>query len=323
MDVTKLQECLRDNIGDITFKEAYAKSKRILNITVASTSNFEFPRLLNYLTAPNVLVWSAACASCALKFLYEPVELMAKDKNGKIIPYHPSGLKWSDGSVASDLPMVRLSELFNVNHFIVSQVNPHVVPFVSSQDYRVTKPSFWSLMKFLAKSEIKHRVTQLAQLGLIPPMLNMIHPLITQKYVGDITIIPEITLTDYFFLISNPTPEMISRCVQKGMKSTWPKLSIIQNHCAIEIALETCTSLLRQQLMKEESEAYTAGDPLRRRSLFATHMFSPAMAGDSVHRPPIPIPMPIPTVPGTPPSTHYKPLPSPKTLRDTLPQEFL
>lgn len=31
----------------------------------------------------------------------------------------------SDGSVASDLPMVRLSELFNVNHFIVSQVCLH------------------------------------------------------------------------------------------------------------------------------------------------------------------------------------------------------
>lgn len=30
-------------------------------------------------------------------------------------------LKWSDGSVENDLPMTRLSELFNVNHFIVSQ----------------------------------------------------------------------------------------------------------------------------------------------------------------------------------------------------------
>lgn len=27
--------------------------------------------------------------------------------------------------------MQRMSELFNVNTFIVSQVNPHVVPFVS------------------------------------------------------------------------------------------------------------------------------------------------------------------------------------------------
>jgi predicted acylesterase/phospholipase RssA len=32
---------------------------------------------------------------------------------------------YSDGSFENDLPMQQLSELFNVNHFIVSQVNPH------------------------------------------------------------------------------------------------------------------------------------------------------------------------------------------------------
>jgi TAG lipase / steryl ester hydrolase / phospholipase A2 / LPA acyltransferase len=36
-----------------------------------------------------------------------------------------NGLSYSDGSVENDLPMQQLSELFNVNHFIVSQVNPH------------------------------------------------------------------------------------------------------------------------------------------------------------------------------------------------------
>ena len=30
---------------------------------------------------------------------------------------------YSDGSVENDLPMQQLSELFNVNHFIVSQVS--------------------------------------------------------------------------------------------------------------------------------------------------------------------------------------------------------
>jgi hypothetical protein len=30
-------------------------------------------------------------------------------------------MKWSDGSIESDLPMQRLAELFNINHFIVSQ----------------------------------------------------------------------------------------------------------------------------------------------------------------------------------------------------------
>jgi len=35
-----------------------------------------------------------------------------------------SGGYHSDGSVEADLPMAQLSELFNVNHFIVSQVLP-------------------------------------------------------------------------------------------------------------------------------------------------------------------------------------------------------
>lgn len=34
-------------------------------------------------------------------------------------------LNYSDGSIENDLPMKQLSELFNVSHFIVSQVNPH------------------------------------------------------------------------------------------------------------------------------------------------------------------------------------------------------
>ena len=87
----------------------------------------ELPLLLNHLTAPDVLLWSASAASCALPLLYEAVELFCKSPLGLVVPYHPSGLKFSDGSVSSDLPMRRLAELFNVNHFIVSQVNPHMI----------------------------------------------------------------------------------------------------------------------------------------------------------------------------------------------------
>lgn len=35
---------------------------------------------------------------------------------------HPHHHHYSDGSVENDLPMKQLSELFNINHFIVSQV---------------------------------------------------------------------------------------------------------------------------------------------------------------------------------------------------------
>ena len=53
-----LQECVQANLGDLTFEEAYVRSKRILNITVATSANTGIPNLLNYLTAPNVVCGS-------------------------------------------------------------------------------------------------------------------------------------------------------------------------------------------------------------------------------------------------------------------------
>lgn len=54
LDAKALEECVRANVGDMTFAEAYQKTKRVLNITVSST-NSGVPNLLNYLTAPNVV----------------------------------------------------------------------------------------------------------------------------------------------------------------------------------------------------------------------------------------------------------------------------
>jgi TAG lipase/lysophosphatidylethanolamine acyltransferase len=55
LDVTVLEECVRDNVGDLTFEEAYNRTKRVLNITVATSGRSGVPNLLNYLTAPNVV----------------------------------------------------------------------------------------------------------------------------------------------------------------------------------------------------------------------------------------------------------------------------
>lgn len=55
LDVTVLEECVRANVGDLTFEEAYNRSKRVLNITVATEGQGGVPTLLNYLTAPNVV----------------------------------------------------------------------------------------------------------------------------------------------------------------------------------------------------------------------------------------------------------------------------
>ena len=58
-DIENLTNIMRTMLGDITFQEAYNRTRKILNITVSSASLYELPRLLNYITAPNVLIWSA------------------------------------------------------------------------------------------------------------------------------------------------------------------------------------------------------------------------------------------------------------------------
>ena len=127
LDIRTLEASLRDNCGDYTFQEAFDRTGRIVNIVVTPTAKGRMPMVLNYLTSPHVYLWSASLASCAVPGIFEPVELRAKSIDGQEIPYFPQGQKWSDGSVENDLPMQRLSELFNVNHFIVSQVNPHAL----------------------------------------------------------------------------------------------------------------------------------------------------------------------------------------------------
>ena len=59
LDISNLARVIRNWLGDITFQEAYNRTRRILNICVSSAGVYELPRLLNYITAPNVLIWSA------------------------------------------------------------------------------------------------------------------------------------------------------------------------------------------------------------------------------------------------------------------------
>ena len=59
LDISHLANTMRAWLGDITFQEAYNRTRRILNICVSSAGMYELPRLLNYISAPNVLIWSA------------------------------------------------------------------------------------------------------------------------------------------------------------------------------------------------------------------------------------------------------------------------
>jgi len=147
--------------GDLTFKEAYDKTGMILNITVTEDS-LSTSRLFNYLTTPNVLIWSCVCASCSIPGMFDNAELFIKTDDGRKLPYNPPStrMKYVDGSVAGDLPMARMAELFNVNTFIVSQVNPHVAPFVSVDHGSITSTKLVKrlarMTKTLFANQMKH-----------------------------------------------------------------------------------------------------------------------------------------------------------------------
>lgn len=52
--------------GSLTFKEAYERTGRIFNVSVIPYDPHSPPKLLNYLTAPDCVVWSAVLASAAI-----------------------------------------------------------------------------------------------------------------------------------------------------------------------------------------------------------------------------------------------------------------
>ena len=58
-DHAHLVKILRDMLGDMTFKEAYNRTRRVLNICVSTSANHHLPWLLNFCTAPDVIMWSA------------------------------------------------------------------------------------------------------------------------------------------------------------------------------------------------------------------------------------------------------------------------
>ncbi len=127
-----LESIIEKIVPDLTFAEAYKISGIKINISIAPAEKHQQSRLLNAITSPTVMVREAILASTCVPGAFPPVTLAAKNVKGERVPYLPSR-KWVDGSLSDELPMKRLSRLYGVNHFIVSQTNPIVLPFISAE----------------------------------------------------------------------------------------------------------------------------------------------------------------------------------------------
>ncbi|MBF0226711.1 MAG: DUF3336 domain-containing protein [Desulfobacterales bacterium] len=246
MDPKQIQTHIKENVGNLTFLEAYQRTNRILNISVAPTRPRQKPRVLNYMTAPNVYIYSATLASTAIPGLFPPVTLEAKNKYGETVLYIPED-KWIDGTFGGDLPMTRISRLHNVNHFIVSQTNPHVIPFIATRSQKGIIPFFLDLLFsmsynqfFQAINVIRRRVN--SNFGQL--ILNYIYATGKQEYLGDINIYPRFDPFMYRKVLSNPTIEDVEYFILEGQRSTWPKLAMINDHTRVARTFQMCSEQL-------------------------------------------------------------------------------
>jgi len=92
------------------------------------------------------------------------------------------GVEWIDGSVQADLPFQRISTLFAVTSFIVSQTNFHVVPFLNKAHHPSQKSLYWRLFQTI-EWDIRSRALKLSRLGLFPRVFGQdISKIFKQKY---------------------------------------------------------------------------------------------------------------------------------------------
>ena len=87
-------------MGDLTFEEAHKRTGKVLNISVSPTTKNASPVLLNYVSAPDVVIFTAVLASAAIPGIFAPARLYVKDANGKVVPQGGDSAHqlYSDGS---------------------------------------------------------------------------------------------------------------------------------------------------------------------------------------------------------------------------------
>ena len=257
--------------GSTTFRESYERTGRILNVSCVPSDPHSPTILCNYLTSPDCVIWSAVLASAAVPGILNPVVLMNKSQHdGSLHPYS-FGHKWKDGSLRTDIPLKALNTQFNTQFSIVSQVNPHINLFFFSSRGAIGRPVThrkgrgWrggylgSAVETYLKLDLNKWLKVLKHLELLPRPLGQDWSAIwLQQFSGTITIWPKSKLSDFWYILSDPTPARLARMIRAGMKSAFPKLLFIQNRMKIERLIEEGLLLGRHHHQKTSSSSEKA-----------------------------------------------------------------
>ena len=241
-DELRWSEALQTNIGPMTFREAFEHSGRALSVVVAALNGPNRVRVLNHITAPDVVIWTAVRASCAIPGLFPPSSLLCREAGQAERPWR-SDERFIDGSFWGDLPMQQLRRLFGVNHSIVSQANPLVLPWMAMR--QGTGPVATSFD--VAGALVLGSSRGLAGLaGRRLPNANMrrlvadMWGIVDQAREGDITIAPRVIAGDAAQILRNPKPQELRELLLRGARATWRWLPAIEEQTRIARVLRAC-----------------------------------------------------------------------------------
>lgn len=261
--------------GSMTFREAYERTGRILNVSCVPADPHSPTILCNYLTSPDCVIWSAIMASAAVPGILNPVVLMMKTRSGQLVPYS-FGHKWKDGSLRTDIPIRALNLHFNVNFTIVSQVNPHINLFFFSSRGSVGSPVThrkgrgWrggylgSATEQYLKLDLNKWLKVLRHLELLPRPLGQDWSQIwLQQFVGTITVWPRSRASDFYYILTDPTPDRLARMIHEGQQSMFPKLKFVANRLKIERAVEQGRRETRPFVRRGSIETIISEDELK------------------------------------------------------------
>ena len=171
--------------------------------------------------------------------------MCCKDRTGAVVPYHEKASfpVWLFLNYEfRESPLYRLSELFNVNHFIISQARPFLLPVFHRTlncpgdlpyQKRILFPIFFDWLRL----EIRHRLEQLDSYGLLPTVLYRI--LVAEDYPNmTLAILPQLSLFDYIWSFCNPMHKTIREWILLGERGSWSAMSAIKVRSILEVELE-------------------------------------------------------------------------------------
>ena len=137
--------------------------------------------------------------------------------------------------------MRRLSRLNNVNHFIVSQVNPHVAPVRRVTGKSGIVPVVSGVVVSSLRTQLAHYLDvarDVTQSTRLYGAIDVAHSLADQPYGGDIDINPRIRPLALLRTMSNISHKELLQHIHEGERATWPMLARVRDQTCVSRAMD-------------------------------------------------------------------------------------